>query len=95
MWLLVLVMIGVDSPNIMTVPLEKYETQEVCYDNLVERELKAQDDSGQAALVCLKDPRVAEPVNDRKFFDEGIDNSLIIAKRSDMVLEPGIIMSGV
>lgn len=33
MWLLVLVMIGVDSPNIMTVPLEKYESQEVCYEN--------------------------------------------------------------
>ena len=95
MWLLVLVMIGVDSPNIMTVHLEKYESQEVCYDKLVERELQAQDDSGQAALVCLKDPRVAEPVNDRKFFDEGIDDSLIIAKRSDMVLSPGIIMSGV
>tara|TARA_B100000768_G_scaffold179243_1_gene196555 strand:- start:801 stop:1088 length:288 start_codon:yes stop_codon:yes gene_type:complete len=95
MWLLVLVMIGVDSPNIMTVPLEKYESQEVCYDKLIERHQQAQDDSGQAALVCLKDPRVAEPVNDRKFFDEGIDDSLIIAKRSDMVLEPGIIMKGV
>ena len=95
MWMLVLVMIGVDSPNIMTVPLEKYESQEVCYDKLVERELQAQDDSGQAALVCLKDPRVAEPVKERKILGEGIDNSLIIAKRSDMILEPGIIMSGV
>jgi len=61
---------------------------------LVEKELKAQDDSGQAALVCLKDPRVAEPVNDRKLFDEGIDDSLIVAKRSNMVLKPGIIMTG-
>ena len=93
--MLILVMIGADSPNIMTVPLEKYESQEVCYDKLVERELQAQDDSGQAALVCLKDPRVAEPVKERKILGEGIDNSLIIAKRSDMILEPGIIMSGV
>ena len=94
MWLLVLVMIGVDNPNIMTVPLEKYETEEVCYDNLVERELKAQDDSGQAALVCLKDPRYLSPVDDKKFFDEGIDDSMIIVKAMDMVLEPGIIMTG-
>ena len=93
MWLLVLVMIGVDSPNIVTIPLEKYETQEVCYDNLVEKELKAQDDSGQAALVCLKDPRVAEPVKERKILDEGIGNSLIIANKMDMILGPDIIMS--
>lgn len=95
MWLLVLVMIGVDNPNIMTLPLEKYETEEVCYDKLVELEIKAQDESGQAALVCLKDPRVAEPVNERKLFDEGIDDSMIIAKASSMILGPGIIMSGV
>ena len=94
MWLLVLVMIGVDNPNIMTLPLEKYETEEVCYDKLVELEIKAQDESGQAALVCLKDPRVAEPVNERKLFDEGIEDSMLIAKSMDMVLEPGIIMSG-
>ena len=75
MWLLVLVMIGVDNPNIMTLPLEKYETEEVCYDKLVELEIKAQDESGQAALVCLKDPRVAEPGNERKLFDEGILNA--------------------
>ena len=95
MWLCVLVMIGVDNQNIMTLPLEKYETEEVCYDKLVELEIKAQDESGQAALVCLKDPRVAEPVNERKLFDEGIDDSMIIAKTSSMILGPGIIMSGV
>lgn len=61
---------------------------------MAERKLKAQDDSGQAALVCLKDPRVAEPVNERKLFDEGIEDSMLIAKSMDMVLEPGIIMSG-
>ena len=29
MWLLILVMIGADNPNIMTIPVETYETKEI------------------------------------------------------------------
>ena len=54
MWLLVLVMIGVDNPNIMTLPLEKYETEEVCYDKLVELEIKAQDESATSGTCLFK-----------------------------------------
>ena len=105
MWLLILVMIGADNPNVMTIPLDSYATEEICYEELIELEIKAQDDSGQAALVCLYDAR-PEPVdiNDirpEKLEPRGIDDSLILAKRMQMKLEkssiilgPGIIMSG-
>jgi hypothetical protein len=98
MWLLILVMIGADNPNVMTIPLEAYETEEICQTELEALKIKAQDDSGQAALVCLLDARPepinADDINEDDIFNQGIDDSMIIAKTMDMELGPGIIMSG-
>ena len=102
MWLLILVMVGTDNPDIMTIPVETYETKEICQAELETLTEEAQDTSGQAALVCLRDGRMKLPdLNDieLKPFDDGMqypaDDSLIIVKAMDMKLEPGIIMSGV
>jgi hypothetical protein len=98
MWILILVMIGADNPNIMTIPVEEYPTQEICEMELELLTEAAQDDTGQAALVCLRDAR-PEPIDiELKPFDDGMqypaDDSMIIVKAMDMKLEPGIIMSG-
>ena len=104
MWILILVMIGADNPNIMTIPVEEYPTQEICEMELELLTEAAQDDTGQAALVCLRDAR--EPVDiELKPFDDGMqfpaDDSMIIVKsmdikleKSSIILEPGIIMKG-
>ena len=91
-------MIGADNPNIMTIPVEEYPTQEICEMELELLTEAAQDDTGQAVLVCLRDAR-PEPIDiELKPFDDGMqypaDDSLIIVKAKDMKLEPGIIMSG-
>jgi hypothetical protein len=98
MWILILVMIGADNPNIMTIPVEEYPTHEICEMEVELLTEAAQDDTGQAALVCLRDAR-PEPIDiELKPFDDGMqypaDDSLIIVKAMDMKLEPGIIMSG-
>mgnify|MGYP000222174716 CR=1 FL=1 len=100
MWLLILVFIGADNPNIMTIPVESYETEEICQTQLEELTIAAQDDTGQAALVCLLDARPepldADDINEDEYpiTPQGIDDSMIIVKAMDMKLEPGIIMSG-
>jgi len=85
MWILILVMIGADNPNIMTIPVGEYPTQEICEMELELLTEAAQDDTGQAALVCLRDAR--EPVDielNPDFNDEGLeyhpDDSMIIVK---------------
>jgi len=97
-WLLILVFIGADNPKIMTIPIESYETEEICQTQLEELTIAAQDDTGQAALVCLLDARPepidADDINEDDIFNQGIDDSMIIAKAMDMKLGPGIIMSG-
>ena len=98
MWLLILVMIGADNPNIMTIPVEEYPTQEICEMELELLTEAAQDDTGQAALVCLLDARPepidADDIKEDDIFNQGIDDSMIIVKAMDMKLGPGIIMSG-
>jgi hypothetical protein len=98
MWLLILVMVGTDNPDIMTIPVETYETKEICQAELEALTEEAQDTSGQAALVCLLDARPepidADDINEDDIFNQGIDDSMIIAKAMDMKLGPGIIMSG-
>ena len=100
MWLLILVMIGADNPNIMTIPVETYETKEICQAELEDLTIKAQDTTGQAALVCLlyarPEPIDADDINEDEYpiTPQGIDDSMIIVKAMDMKLEPGIIMSG-
>lgn len=99
MWLLILVMIGADNPNIITVPVETYETKEICQAELELLTTAAQDNTGQAALVCLRDPRPepidADDIKEYDIFNQGIDDSMIIVKKMEMILEPGIIMKGV
>jgi hypothetical protein len=100
MWLLILVMVGTDNPDIMTIPVETYETKEICQAELETLTEEAQDTSGQAALVCLLDARPepidADDINEDEYpiTPQGIDDSMIIVKAMDMKLEPGIIMSG-
>jgi len=83
-WLLILVFIGADNPKIMTIPIESYETEEICQTQLEELTIVAQDDTGQAALVCLLDARPepidADDINPDEIDFLGPEDSLIIAK---------------
>jgi len=83
-WLLILVFIGADNPKIMTIPIESYETEEICQTQLEELTRVAQDDTGQAALVCLLDARPepidADDINPDEIDFLGPEDSLIIAK---------------
>ena len=98
-WLLILVFIGADNPKIMTIPIESYETEEICQTQLEELTIAAQDNTGQAELICLLDARPepidADDIKEYDIFNQGIDDSMIIVKKMEMILEPGIIMKGV
>ncbi len=56
-WMLILVMINPNTPHILTIPVETYESEVRCQSELVLLTAAAQDTSGQAVLVCLKDVR--------------------------------------
>ena len=75
MWILILVMINPTTPHILTIPVEEYPTEQLCRSNLILLTEAAQDDSGQATLVCLKDIRLPddfEPANESEENWEGI-----------------------
>ena len=67
-WILILVMMNPTTPHILTIPVEEYPTEQLCRSNLILLTEAAQDDSGQATLVCLKDirslPEEIEPANE-------------------------------
>jgi len=83
-WLLILVFIGADNPKIMTIPIESYETEEICQTQLEELTIAAQDNTGQAELICLLDARPepidADDINPDEIDFLGPEDSLIIAK---------------
>ena len=74
-WILILVMMNPNTPHILTIPVEEYPTEQLCRSNLILLTEAAQDDSGQATLVCLKDIRLPddfEPANESEENWEGI-----------------------
>lgn len=56
-WILILVMMNPTTPHILTIPVEEYPTEQLCRSNLILLTEAAQDDSGQATLICLLDSR--------------------------------------
>ena len=75
-WILILVMMNPTTPHILTIPVEEYPTEQLCRSNLILLTEAAQDDSGQATLICLKDiqplPEGVEPANESEENWEGI-----------------------
>ena len=63
-WMLILVMINPTTPHILTIPVETYESEVRCQSELVLLTEEAQDTSGQAVLVCLKDVRESNTIPD-------------------------------
>ena len=63
-WMLILVMINPTTPHILTIPVETYESEVRCQSELVLLTAAAQDTSGQAVLVCLKDVRESNTIPD-------------------------------
>ena len=62
--MLILVMINPTTPHILTIPVETYESEVRCQSELVLLTAAAQDTSGQAVLVCLKDVRESNTIPD-------------------------------
>tara|TARA_B100000768_G_C11259671_1_gene368174 strand:+ start:1536 stop:1898 length:363 start_codon:yes stop_codon:yes gene_type:complete len=56
-WILILVMISPTTPHFLTIPVETFESEVRCNEELRTVTEQAQDKSGQAILVCLKDVR--------------------------------------
>jgi hypothetical protein len=74
-WLLILVMINPTTPHILTIPVETYETEAICRAELEILTEEANDTSGQATLVCLKDIRLPddfEPANESEETWDGV-----------------------
>ena len=75
-WILILVMMNPTTPHILTIPVEEYPTEQLCRSNLILLTEAAQDDSGQATLICLKDiqplPEGVEPANESEENWEGV-----------------------
>ena len=62
-WLLILVMINSGDPHIINIPMGEYSTEIECRRDLRDLTEEANDTTGSAVLVCLKDIYKEEQLN--------------------------------